>query len=173
MNDDVPVSRVALLAIVATIAALEAGCSDSSETGTREDRSAITTFAPDIPEPYRIEITGSRNGWRVRYPAIDGYFVPADAGLVLREVHIPQETNVVFVLTSADYVYSLALPEFGLKEIAVPDLEFCMALRVDAPGQSTIAGGELCGDPHPQMQGQLVVEPRDDFLAWLQGQNSR
>src|SRR4029077_9337405 len=105
--------------------------------------------------------------WHVRYPGEDGRLVTEGAALTLRDVHVPVQTKVILVLKSTDFVYTLALPQFGLKEIAVPDLEFRMEFRSTVAGRFELIGDELCGDPHPELRGVLIVEPVDRFLSWL------
>src|SRR5665213_3066686 len=67
------------------------------------DAKALTSFAqlradnvlPAIGESYRIEITMSENRWHVRYPGAQ----PAESGgLAVQDIHVPSETNIVFVL---------------------------------------------------------------------------
>jgi len=111
-----------------------------------------------ISEPYRIEVTGNDHRWEVRYPG---------AVRTGRSGHVPVATHVIFVLKSKDYVYTLGIPQYGLKEIAVPDLEFQMEFRPSAAGRFSLLGQELCGDPDGDFQGQLIVEPRDQFARWL------
>ena len=126
--------------------------------------------APESREPYGIEITGNENRWHVRYPGSDGRLAELGDGSIARDVHIPAQTDVVFVLKSDDYVYTLALPKYGLKEIAVPKLEFRMEFHSPDAGRFPLLGDQLCGEPHPELQGNLVVEPRDRFLRWLNDQ---
>jgi len=128
------------------------------------------TSSPTIREPYCIEITGSNYRWHVRYPNSEGQFEEQGDGPIARDVHVPLQTDVVLVLKSDDYVYTLALPKYGLKEIAVPKLEFRMAFHSPDEGRFPLLGDQLCGDPHPELQGNLVVEPRDRFLMWLKDQ---
>lgn len=45
-----------------------------------------------------------------------------------------------------------------------------MAFRPAGVGRFALDGDELCGDPHPELQGHLVVESRDHFLAWFEEQ---
>lgn len=89
------------------------------------------------------------------------------------DVHVPLQTDVVFVLNSKDYVYTLAIPQCGLKEIAVPELEFRMKFNLANAGKFDLVGDELCGDPfHEQRQGHLIVEPVDKFCSWLERTSS-
>lgn len=130
----------------------------------------ITNVTPKIHEPLCIEMTGSNYRWQVRYHNADGCVATDDDVLTVRNVYVPLETEIILLLRSRDFVYLLTLPEFGLKEIAVPDLEFRMTFRPPAVGRFAMDGDELCGDPHPELRGQLIVQSRNDFLAWLDEQ---
>ncbi len=119
-----------------------------------------------IPEPFCIEMTGSNYRWHVRYPDSEGRFAEQNERTT-RDIHVPDQTNVVLVLKSDDYVYTLELPQYQMKEIAVPKLEFRMEFRTPEAGRFPLLGDELCGDPHPELKGDLIVEPREQFLKWL------
>jgi heme/copper-type cytochrome/quinol oxidase subunit 2 len=114
-----------------------------------------------ITDPYVVEIVCRDKLWFVRYPKESRK--NSDSS---REIHLPQNTHIVLVLNSADYVYTFAIPELGLKEIAVPDLEFRMEFCPKNCGQYELVGESLCGDPHSDLPGKLVVESHQDFLAW-------
>jgi len=153
-------------------AVLASGGCDDCRTGPDANLPAISDFTesaselPEIGEPYEIEVTGSKDCWRVRYPAVDGHIEVEQDPLVIRSIHVPLATKIVLVLKSSDYVYTFALPHYGMKEIAVPGLEFKMELQPDEAGTFALVGKQICGDPH-DLQGHLVVEPRESFLAWL------
>jgi heme/copper-type cytochrome/quinol oxidase subunit 2 len=122
---------------------------------------------PAVAGPCTIELLGDDYRWRVCYP--NGQPNPPDpqAAPIVREMHAPMASSVVLVLKSLDYVYIVELPELGLKEIAVPGLEFRLEVPAETAGRFDLVGDDLCGDQHPQMQGQLVIEPRDHFVRWL------
>lgn len=120
-----------------------------------------------LPEPYTIELTGTGYRWRVRYPGVDGLLATEDDVIRFRNVHMPLDVDVQFVLKSTDYVYGIELPDFKKREIAVPDLEFRFALHAAIAGTFDLNGDEFCGDPHPELVGKMIVEPRDQFRRWL------
>lgn len=169
---------VRILPIVAFAALLtvSAGCSNTSDP-VSDSRSPTSLGLPSIPvaihEPYCIEVTGHEYRWEVRYPSADGLLATDDDLLAVRNVHVPQGTDVVLLLKSLDYVYVMELPQFGLKEMAIPTLEFRMSFHPREAGQFALLGDELCGDPHPELKGHLIVEPREDFLNWLKLQSHR
>lgn len=133
---------------------------DAGPHGDTQDQS-------EIPDPYPIRITGRNMHWHVQYADAVGRNLFTGDGQPLREIHVPENTNVVLVLNSADYIYTLTLQQFGIKEIAVPDLECSVALPASDAGIVEFAGEELCGQPNPALQGHLIVEPHDRFLQWL------
>jgi heme/copper-type cytochrome/quinol oxidase subunit 2 len=153
-------------------AVLATGCCNDDRTGSDANLPAISDSTksalelPETGEPYEIEVTVSKDCWRVRYPGVDGHIETEADPLVVRSIHVPLGAKIVFVLKSIDYVYTFSLPHYGLKEIAVPSLEFKMELRPAEAGKFALVGKQLCGDPH-DLQGHLVVEPADRFLTWL------
>lgn len=163
------------------LAIFTTGCTNSASSGVDstnpdlsrdENRLAgqVSTTGATISEPYCIEITGSDYRWHVRYPDCDGRLADAGEGPIVRDIHVPVQTDVVLVLKSDDYIYTLALPKYGLKEIAVPNLEFRMVLHPPDAGRFPLLGDELCGDPHPDLKGNLIVEPKDRFVKWITDQ---
>jgi cytochrome c oxidase subunit 2 len=75
--------------------------------------------------------------------------------------------EVTLALHSKDYIYTLALPEFGIKEIAVPDLRFELKFVADRIGTFQLKGDQMCGYQHENLIGKLVIQPRPQFMAWL------
>ena len=125
-----------------------------------------------IHEPYRIDVTGRDYQWHVDYPGPDGESGTDDDVRSLRNIHIPLNTKIVLKLHSKDYIYSLALPEYDLREIAVPQLEFELKLRASAPGRFELRGNQMCGYSHPQLLGHLIVQERAEFEIWIREQVS-
>lgn len=115
-----------------------------------------------IPQPLFIHLTGTEHQWHAEYLGSNG-----DRILVGPDLHVPVGYPVVFVLQSTDYIYTMAIPEFGLKEIAVPELEFRMSLRPMRSGVFPLIGEELCGLPGEDGPGRLIVEPLSEFQPWF------
>ncbi len=118
-------------------------------------------------EPFDIQIEGSDFQWHIRYPGPDGQLGTADDVIALRHPHLPANTAVRLNLTSADYVYLFAIPQFRLKEIAVPDRTYTLLVDPLAAGAYEFRGEQLCGFSHPNLSGSLFVESPRDFEAWL------
>ncbi len=128
-------------------------------------------------DPLLIQLTGTEHRWKIEYLSSDQLsnqrVVASIEGMPTGyDLHVPVRTNVEIVLKSNDYLYTLAIPELGLKEIAVPALEFRMSFRPDEPGTFSLVGEELCEAPEGLGMGRLIVEPRADFVSWLRSQNT-
>jgi cytochrome c oxidase subunit 2 len=130
------------------------------------DSAQCERLSPTIPSPYRIEITGSKKSWSARYPDEAGRQTVRGAQSAGKVLHAPLGTKVVLVLKSTDYVYTFAIPQYGIKEIAVPGLEFQIELDGSKPANLDLIGEELCGRPHSEVAGRLVIEPPNHFFNW-------
>jgi heme/copper-type cytochrome/quinol oxidase subunit 2 len=121
-------------------------------------------FATD---DYIIDITGSDNRWQVLYPGASQTIDSIGAEMARLELHVPTGRPVVLRLHSTDYVYTLELPDWELKEIAVPKLQFDLRFQTGAPGRFDLVGDHLCGGVVETLQGALVVESAAQLCRWL------
>ncbi len=119
------------------------------------------------PDVLVVRMTGDDYRWGVRYPGRDGRLDTRDDVLDSRNLNVPEGTKVRVLLESRDYVYTLAVPEFGLKEIVVPDMAFELWLPASEPGSFQLLGAHMCGYDHPELIGTLVVRTRSDYERWL------
>ena len=127
-------------------------------------------------EPLQMQLSVAEHRWRVTKTALGDETLTDIAvgeqtsdGLLL---YVPVDTPLVLALQSEDYIYSLGIPDLGLKEMAVPGLAFRLHLRPMKVGQYALQGGELCGDPGVPAPGRLVVESREEFERRLRENRS-
>jgi heme/copper-type cytochrome/quinol oxidase subunit 2 len=85
----------------------------------------------------------------------------------VRHPHAPEHTQLRIILKSEDYLYSFAVPDHDLKEIAVPDLTFELAIETGDSGVLEFRGDQFCGFAHPDLSGNIVVQSSEEFAAWL------
>src|SRR5215470_7212848 len=71
----------------------------------------------------QIEVTAEQFAWNIRYPGPDGKFGTADDIVTLNQLHFPVGKPVVAELTSKDVIHSFFLPEFRVKQDAVPGMK--------------------------------------------------
>lgn len=121
----------------------------------------------DEKTPYRIEITGSEDRWIVQYPGLDCPLESAGDLIRSLELHVPTGREILLSLRSTDYIYTMELPNWQLKEIAVPKLEFQLRFTSGSAGRFELLGDHLCGGVVEELQGTLVVESAREVLLWL------
>jgi cytochrome c oxidase subunit 2 len=127
-----------------------------------------------------IEVTGQQFAWNVRYPGKDGVLgrtdhsiasqenpiglvktdpAAADDLLLLNQLYLPQGRPVRVVLSSMDVLHSFFLPQFRVKQDAVPGMTVQTWFTPTETGDFEIACAEHCGLGHYRMRGQVHVVP--------------
>jgi cytochrome c oxidase subunit 2 len=156
--------------VVIVVLLLSAGCgSGNDRQPPGQHDSVLTNGTETLPDPLTIEITGDEFEWHIRYPGSDNRLGTADDLKVLRHPHVPEYTHIRITLKSNDYLYSFAIPELNLKEIAVPDLSFELDFETASAGRFELQGDQFCGFQHPDLSGRFVIQTRKQFLNWLAG----
>jgi len=141
-----------------------------------------------------VHITGQQFGWYFHYPGADGKFGKTDLTMVgtssaseqigLDEkdpaakddvvttiMHLPVNKPVVLKIRSKDVIHSFFLPNFRVKQDAVPGLAVQIGFTPDKAGEYEIACAELCGANHYKMRSLITIDKSDeDFQAWLKKQ---
>ncbi|MCB1672172.1 MAG: cytochrome c oxidase subunit II [Gammaproteobacteria bacterium] len=147
------------------------------------------TFVSPPDDAYDVEIIGSQWQWQFRYPGADGVLGTADTQYINEanpwgvnpedpngqddvvidgnEMHLPVDTDVRGLLRSKDVLHNYTVPQFRVKMDMVPGLVSYLWFRTTASGSYDIMCEEMCGIAHFMMRGNVVVEPRADFEAWL------
>jgi hypothetical protein len=77
---------------------------------------------------------------------------------------------VHFQICSKDVIHSFWVPEFRLKEDAVPGKTTSIRLKPNRVGHYTVVCTELCGLGHSTMRSPVAVVSDQEFTAWLQRQ---
>ena len=120
---------------------------------------------PDIPPT--VEVMGTQFDWRIRYPGPDGVIGTIDDIFNVKVLHLPVNEEVLIQLKSSDVLHSFFLPNLRVKQDAVPGSKIPVWFRATEEGAFDLVCAELCGWGHYKMKGQLVLEPRVAFDAWL------
>ena len=111
------------------------------------------------PGALRIEVTGYRWWWDVRYP---------DDGVVTaNEIHIPVGRTVEVKLASADVIHSFWVPQLNVKQDQVPGMDNRIVLKADEPGRYRGQCAEFCGLQHAHMAFFVDAQPPAEFQQWL------
>ncbi|MFN2386900.1 MAG: cytochrome c oxidase subunit II [Thermoanaerobaculia bacterium] len=119
------------------------------------------------PDAMAIEVTGEQFAWNIRYPGPDGRLSTPDDLVTLNQMHVPVGRPVVISLRSKDVIHSFFLPEFRVKQDAVPGMTTRIWFEATRVGNWEIACAELCGLGHYRMKGFITVDSPEDFQKWL------
>ena len=114
-----------------------------------------------------LKLTAEQFAWNVRYPGPDGQYDTSDDISTINQLHMPVGTPVKLHITSKDVIHSFFVPEFRMKQDAVPGLNITIWLEAVKPGEFEIRCAELCGLGHYRMKGFVTTEPMADFQKWL------
>ena len=159
---------------------------------------------PKGPDTVQIRVVAQQFAWNIHYPGPDGVFGKSSVDLVdeaenpigldrsdefakddiftVNQLHIPVNTPINISLSSKDVLHSFGLPEFRVKQDAVPGMaipvwfEATMTTEefLETTKGSTregkgfeIACAQLCGLGHYRMKGFLTVHENEGYAAWL------
>jgi cytochrome c oxidase subunit II len=146
------------------------------------------------PDALGLEITAQQFMWNVRYPGADGAYGRTDPRLVdeannplgldsrdpagkddivmLNEIVVPVNRPVRIQLRSKDVIHSFFLPNFRVKQDAVPGMTPEVVFIPTRTGEYELACAELCGLAHYRMRGFFRVLTAQQFDDWLRLQSA-
>lgn len=113
--------------------------------------------APDLT----VNVLGLQYAWIFTYP---------DSGITAGEMHVPVGKDIKLNIKAQDVIHAFWLPQFRLKQDAIPGQDAELRFRPTLAGEYPIICAELCGAYHGAMASKLYVMEQDDYDAWLQQQ---
>ena len=151
-----------------------------------------------------VRVVAEQFAWNVHYPGPDGLFGRRDntkidlqsnpLGLdradeaakddvtTVNQLHLPVGKPVIVHLSSKDVIHSFNVPEFRIKQDAVPGIDIPvwwvptvttaqMRQRLGKPEfVYEIACAQLCGITHASMRGFVTIHEPAAFQTWLDEQ---
>jgi cytochrome c oxidase subunit 2 len=148
-----------------------------------------------------VHVTAEQFAWNVRYAGPDGVFGKTDIKLVdlqdnplgvdrsdpaakddvvtLNQMYLPVNKPIIVKLRSKDVIHSFGVPEFRVKQDAIPGLtipiwfiptvttEEMRAKKGNNEFQYEIACAQLCGLGHARMRGFVTVQTAEAFEKWM------
>jgi cytochrome c oxidase subunit II len=108
-----------------------------------------------------INVKSRQYAWEFSYPDFGNISSP--------ELHVPIDQTVLLRLTSEDVIHAFWVPQFRIKQDAVPGAVTELRFVPNTLGTYTVICAELCGMGHSAMRAPLVIESPDKFKAWGDG----
>jgi len=127
---------------------------------------AFWKFPTAQENPVVIEVVAQQWAWNVRYPGSDGKFNTQDDVVTLNDIHVPVGRPVMLKLQSKDVIHSFYLPNFRIKQDAVPGTTTKMWFQATQAGIAEIGCAQHCGTNHYKMKGTLIIQSQADYDAW-------
>ena len=105
-----------------------------------------------------VYVQGKKWMWKFAYPG-------GPSGVdVLR---VPAGRPVRLLITSRDVIHSFYVPDFRLKQDAVPGRYSQIWFTASAPGRHQVFCAEYCGIGHSAMLAEIIAMEPAEFDAWL------
>jgi cytochrome c oxidase subunit 2 len=158
--------EIAWTVIPALILVFMAVISDSVWSDIKKD-------APEEKDAFVVEVRPRQFQWDVRYAGSDGKFGTPDDLTSINQLHIPMGKPTLVKLTAQDVIHSFFVPEFRMKQDALPGMLTRIWFQPTKTGVIDIACAELCGSGHGRMKGTLYIESDADFQKWLSGEEAK
>jgi len=113
------------------------------------------------PNAYNIAVVGSQWSWRFDY---------TDYGFSSDELRLPIDRQTLLLLSSTDVIHSFWVPEFRVKQDALPGENMERELRVTPTdiGKYTVMCAEICGQQHAYMTSNVIVMEVGAFEEWVE-----
>jgi cytochrome c oxidase subunit II len=118
------------------------------------------------PSDYEIRISGKQFNWEVAYPGADGKLGTEDDVKMDNDFHVPVNKVVRVQLQAQDVIHSFFVPQFRLKQDAVPGRSIPVWFKATKPGKYEVPCAELCGFGHSGMRGFVYVDTPEQYDAW-------
>lgn len=105
-----------------------------------------------------INIVGKQWMWKAQHP---------NGRREIDELHVPLGQPVRLMLASQDVIHSYYIPEFRIKQDAVPGRYTVTWFQATQVGTYHLFCAEYCGTQHSGMIGHVFVMEPDKYQAWL------
>lgn len=123
------------------------------------------------PGAIPVAVAAKQFEWNVTYTGPDGQLGTGDDFTRRNLLTVPVDTPVVVHLTAEDVIHSFFIPQFRVKQDAVPGMLQRVWFQVTETGEYDLACAELCGNGHTTMAARVQVVTMDEFRGWLAEQS--
>jgi len=104
----------------------------------------------------------SDNGGPKADEVVDDYLLKVDNPMV-----VPVNRKIRIITTATDVIHAFAVPQFGIKQDAIPGFVRDTWFRAEKTGNFYGQCQELCGKEHAYMPIHVKVVSSEDYTAWV------
>lgn len=138
--------------------AMAATLDDTSATTTPEYGLGASPKTQGKAADLVVNVQGMQYAWLFNYP---------DTGITSGELHVPVNADVQINLSALDVIHSFWVPEFRIKQDALPGIPTQLRFVATKPGTYPIVCTELCGGYHGSMRSKVIVHTLEEYDSWL------
>ncbi len=106
-----------------------------------------------------VDVTGMQFAWIFSYP---------EENITSGELHVPVGADVQLNIAATDVIHSFWVPQFRLKQDAIPGMDTELRFVATKPGDYPVVCTELCGAYHGSMRTRVIVHTPEEYESWLQ-----
>ncbi len=126
----------------------------------------LNEIEDDAGNALPVTVRGQQFAWSFQYPQANAEPVTS------KELVLPVDRQAHFQIEAADVIHSFWVPEFRMKQDAVPGIRTQMKVTPNRIGSYPVVCAELCGIGHSTMRQNARVLSQADFDAWLREQQA-
>jgi cytochrome c oxidase subunit II len=126
----------------------------------RDQPSSVNFVSRIAPQSDRVRML--RSGIAPTLESDPHYLLEVD-----RELVLPTDTKIRFVITADDVIHAWWVPALGWKQDAIPGIVNEAWTNIQRPGTYRGQCAELCGKDHAFMPIVVRAVPRAEFESWL------
>jgi cytochrome c oxidase subunit II len=141
--------------------------------------------------PVRVRVIGWQFGWTYHYAGKDGKFgrtdsllkkSNSDTGLDLNDpnaqddfvspiLKLPVNRPCILMITANDVIHNYSIVPMRIQQDAIPGREIPMWFTPIKTLETGVVCGQLCGEGHGNMVGQMEVVKEKAFTSWFDEQS--
>ncbi|HXJ35175.1 MAG TPA: cytochrome c oxidase subunit II [Candidatus Eisenbacteria bacterium] len=125
--------------------------------------SIFATMQRPPDDALEVHVVGKQWMWKLQH---------MEGRREINELHVPVGRAVKLLMTSEDVIHSFYVPEFRVKQDAVPGRYSRVWFEATKPGTYHLFCAEYCGTLHSGMIGRIVAMEPAAFEAWLGGRQA-
>jgi cytochrome c oxidase subunit II len=110
------------------------------------------------PADLTVDVTGMQFAWLFNY---------AKDEINTGELHVPIGADVQVNLAASDVIHSFWIPQFRIKQDAIPGQATQLRFVATKTGTYPIVCAELCGGYHGSMRSRVIVHTPEEYQSWL------